>query len=330
MKTRSTLIVAMACALLVGCNGGGGAPGLRGQSMVIRVRRGPWNGANTHGVSLRSRNYRIYTTSTNELLVRYLPGFMEAAHENYLRLTGLTYKALDGPMTIYLMGTRREWAALTRKVVRRNVETYLSIEAGGYCYDGICVFWDMGGLGTLSVASHEGLHQFFRRRMKDQIPMWLEEGLCVTAEGYDIFADIVTFTPDRNVGRFNNLRNNITQNRWIPIDRLLPMDAGMAIDGSSTERAVGYYGQLWAMVQFIRSRADYRAGMSRLIADAEAGRLNVALKVSAGELEQLRRYGRIYNRIVSVPLFERYITDDLEKFEKEYRLFARKLVNLQH
>ena len=40
--------------------------------------------------------------------------------------------------------------------------------------------WDMGGIGTLGTASHEGLHQFLACRMKDHLPMWVEEGLCTT------------------------------------------------------------------------------------------------------------------------------------------------------
>ena len=95
-----------------------------------------------------------------------------------------------------------------------------------------------------------------------------------------------------------------------------------------TSQAVGYYGQLWALVQFLRSREDYRAGLSRLIADAEAGRLHVAMKVPAPALAQLRRRGRAYNRTVSEPFFRYYITDDLDTFEREFRAFAEKLVSL--
>ena len=180
----------------------------------------------------------------------------------------------------------------------------------------------------MSVASHEGLHQLFAHRLADRLPMWLEEGLCTTAEGYAILGETVRFTPNRNVKRFNHLRNAIIQDYWIELPKLLPMDAGDAVAGQFVEKAVGYYGQLWALVQFIRSRPDYNAGMKRMFADAVAGRLHEAMGVPRPAFEQLRLRGRIYNRSVAEPFFRYYIDDDLEGFEIEYKAFARRLTQL--
>ena len=295
--------------------------------MLISVEKEPWDADGARGLAIYSERHRIFTTSSNRLLVEYLPGFMAAAHDNYLVLTGLSDRPLPKRMPIYLMGTREQWASLTRSIFGTRARMPLSIEAGGYCHKGVCVFWDIGGLGTLSVSAHEGLHQFLHHRMKNQLPMWLEEGLCASAEGYEIFEDTVRFTPTDNASRLSNLRKAIVQDYWIPADKLLPMDAGDVI-GGFTEKAVGYYGQLWALVGFLRSRDDYRAGLARLIADAEAGRLHVAMKLPADALPKLRRRGRAYNRTVSQPLFRYYITDDLATFEREYRAFAMKFAGL--
>ncbi|HOF19443.1 MAG TPA: DUF1570 domain-containing protein, partial [Phycisphaerae bacterium] len=290
--------------------------------LETEVRSATWQTPYATGAELTSAHYRVYSTATDRVLGRNLCAFMEAARNNYLALTGLDDVPAAEPMTIYMLGTREEWAALTRHVVKEHVELYLGIQAGGYCYRGVGVFWDIGRQASLSVASHEGLHQFLHHRLRSRLPMWLEEGLCTTAEGFDLYGNAVRFTPDVNRARFADLRKMIGRREWIAMRELLPMDAGDAI-ARNPYRSVGYYGQLWALVQFLRSRPDYRAGMHRLIRDAEKGRF--ALTNSDGEA---LNGGRLYNRLVSEPLFRSYISDDLDAFDREFRAFALELAKL--
>jgi hypothetical protein len=287
----------------------------------VAVQEQPWEDS---GRQIITKHYQIFTTCTNRRLMSAVPGFMEAARDNYLGLTGLADVPMPA-MPIYLMASRSQWATLTKSVVGPQAPTYLSIQAGGYCYKKVCVFWDIGGLGTLSVASHEGLHQFLAYRMKNQLPMWLEEGLCTQAEGYQLFGDRVIFTPADNVMRHGDLRSAIMGDRWIPIAKLLPMDAGDAVVGKA-EAAVGYYGQLWSLVMFIRSDQTYRQGLVRMLADAQAGELNKAVGVPAEVMAGLQRQGRLYNRAMSERLFRHYICDDLERFEREYRAYSQRLM----
>jgi len=294
--------------------------------MVTAVKTTPWS-AGANGRELTSAHYRIFTTASNRTLVAYMPGFMEAAYGNYLDLTGLADRPGAEPMPVYLMATRQEWVALTESVVGKNAGPHLQLQAGGYCYKGTCVFWDIGSLATFSVAAHEGLHQFFYHRLRERLPMWLEEGLCTLAEGYQVNGDMVTFTVDRNIFRFTDLRAALVQSRFRRLEELLSMDSGEAV-GGSTYQAVGYYGQLWALAQFIRSNDTYRRGMQRLLANAEAGNLHQALGMSPQELGNLRRQGKTYNKTVSLPLFRAYVSSDLAGFEKEYRAFAQKLARL--
>jgi len=300
-----------------------------GVPMETAVRKEPWHTPYASGSVLRTAHYDIYTTVADRMILKYLPGFMEAAYQRYVELTGFGDLPGGRKMSIYMLGTRKEWQELTRSVVRHNVEAYLEIQAGGYCYRGIGVFWHMGGTGTLSVAAHEGLHQFLHFHLRNHLPVWLEEGLCTTAEGFAISGDCVTFTPARNVGRFNNLRAAILQDRWLKLRRLLEMNAAEAIvqhEGA----ALGYYGQLWALALYLRSKPEYRAGVSRLLADARAGRLHRAIKVPPHALPELQLRGAIYNRTVSLPLFKYYVTGELESFERGYRQFAMKLAMLPY
>jgi len=225
------------------------------------------------------------------------------------------------------MATRHQWAVLTAARLGENAP-HLNISAGGYCHAGVCALWDIGARPTLSVACHEGLHQFFAHRLKGALPMWLEEGLCSTMEGHIVRGNTIVFTPAHNPSRHGSLRTAIINGHWIPIKRLLPMDAGDAV-GGMPEKSVGYYGQVWALSLFLRSVPEYRAGMRHLIRDARDGKLHVALGQPEFAVLRLRRMGRPYNRTVSKPLFRHYISDDMEAFDRDYFAFARKLAGLR-
>jgi len=325
MKTDALLLGGWLMWAATGCQD---ARGPAATPLTIEFASRPWSGGGSPGRELLSRHYRILTTSRSPEILNHLPGFMEAAHENYLAITGLPPRDQAEPMLIYMMATREEWAALTRSVVAGQWEIYSAIQAGGYCHKGICVFWDAGGAAALSVASHEGLHQFLAHRVKEHLPMWFEEGLATLAEGYQIDGQAVRFTPERNPSRFADLRKAIVNDWWIPLQQLLPMDGGDAVKLWPPGRVVGYYGQVWALGHFLRSDPLYAERRARLLADADAGRLHRALKLSPQALRRLRRRGRGYNRTVSVPLFKHYITDDLAAFEKRYKAHARKLARL--
>ncbi len=320
------LVLALAC--LAGCAKPGGEGAAVARPIIIDAPPRPWDTPRTKGVQFISDHYHIYTTVDRQPLRKYLPGFMEAAHEHYLEMTGLAGRPRGRRMVMYVMATRRQWVLLTIARLGPRADGPLNITAGGYCYAGVCVLWDIGIRSTLSVASHEGLHQFFAHRMSDSLPMWLEEGLCAMAEAHIRRRDTVVFTPEHNPSRITCLRTAIINNHWIPIERLLPMDAGDAV-GKSSEKSLGYYGQVWALSLFLRSVPAYRQGMERLIKDAQAGRLHRAAGVSARALAQLRRLGRPYNRTVSLPLFRHYITGDIAAFDRAYLAFARNLSGLK-
>ena len=222
-------------------------------SLTVAVQTGPWQFADRPGQQLTSRHYRIFTTSNNRPLVRYMPGFMESAYEHYLRLTGLSEPPGPlRPMPVYLLANRQQWAVMTEEVTGPLREKFLAIENGGYCYRGVCVFWDLGHFSTFSIASHEGLHQFFHHRLRDGLPAWAEEGLCVLAEGFKISTTTVTFTPAHNPLREGSLRNAISARHTIRLAKLLSTDPGDYRAGSSVSPPE-YYAHLWALMMFIRS-----------------------------------------------------------------------------
>lgn len=330
MRNLTRLLIS---ALLAGSAGvgagcqGDAATGTSDLSMqtagIYRTGQGVWETPYGTGAVLSTDHYKIWTTlPEHSRLRKALPGFLEAARANYLQLTGLGDGDRRQPMPVYVLADRTQWDHLTRHRMNRSVQ----IETGGYTADGVCVFWDIGPLHTLSVAAHEGLHQFFYHRLRERNPMWLEEGLCATAEGFEITDRGVVFTPDRNNSRFSDLRQTITRGYWKPLEELLKMHSMDAAREGFSEKAVGYYGQLWALMHMIRHTPRYRAGMERLLADASAGRFHTVLGVSRRQLHRMRRNPLTYNRAVSLPLFRHYINDDLEAFQAEYRAYAENLV----
>lgn len=325
MSSRATIVVL--AAALVAQAGCAGTDVPTPRPLVIEPQTRAWNTPRTPGTEFLTAHYRIFTTVTRRPLRQYLPGAMEAAYRQYLELTGLADRPANRRMDVYVMATRHQWAALTTARLGENAP-HLNISAGGYCHEGVCALWDIGTRATLSVAAHEGLHQFFAHRMEGALPMWLEEGLCSMMEGHTVRRDTIVFTPVHNPSRHGSLRTAIINGHWIPIKRLLPMDAGDTV-GGTPGKAVGYYGQVWALSLFLWSVPEYRAGVQRLIRDARDGRLHLALGWPEVAILRLRRMGRPYNRTVSEPLFKHYISDDVEAFDRDYLAFARKLAGLK-
>ncbi len=332
---RPSCAVALVALLLAGwgagCEEGAGsaAPSPLADSepaaLSIESVSRPWPLHYTRGQVISTAHYRIYTTSRNTRLLKQFPAFMEAAHARYLRLTGLEDRPAGEAKVIYVMGTQREWLELTRHVIGREVP----VSAGGYCYEKTCFFWDVGIRRTFSVGAHEGMHQFFRHRLRDPLPMWLEEGLCTLCEGYRIDRDSVRFSVSGNHDRARDLSRAITSDYWLRLRRLLPMHSMEAMKLGVAERVVAYYGQLWALTQMLLAEPEYRRGLRALLADAQRGALHEALGMSRRRFDRLRRDGLRVNREISIPLFRHYIDADLDRFEGEFRRFAIQTAQLE-
>jgi hypothetical protein len=280
-----------------------------------------WSFAGIPGEKLQTRHYVIYTTAGTRALRQELPGFMESAYSQYLQLTGLADKPA-APMVIYLLGDRGQWAAMTQTVTAPYQQTYLTIQNGGYCYQGVCVLWDLSHVATYSIAAHEGLHQFLFHRVRQPLPAWVEEGLATQMEGFSPSGQSIALSPGQNNLRLVSLRTELSAQRWVGLSDLLESDAGEFLTTHSSLQGPEYYAQLWAMLSFILSEPDYSGGLRRMIAQAEAGNLQPPPPPGAPprSIE--------YNKAMSMPVFRQYIDPDLGRFEARYKGYARKLAGL--
>ena len=303
---------------LVGC---GEAPSTS-QSLETKQRVGVWTGGPERGRVVETDHYRVFTTVHRRAVDDSIGGFLEAALRQYTDLTGLSSPSNGGPMEVYLFATRGEWAALTESRFGPGAAPSRLLEYGGYTHQGVTVCWDIGGLATFAVASHEGMHQFLSRRLVDRLPLWAEEGLAATAEGFVMDNGQVRFTPDHNVLRLADIERALTRGPWLPIDQLLEANSvSQASRGSSA--GVSYYGQLYALCHFLRHDPAYRDGWRRMIAEAADGRLSGRLPLAQRGLAR-----PAYDRAAARKLFETYITTDLPAFEQRYRQHAKGMVGL--
>jgi len=312
---KQLFLFAVLSACLVGCGEASESTELNTtRSTRVSVQKLEWKGPRG-GRQLVSEHYRIYTT-VNGSLLKTLPGFLEAGYDNCLRITQLPDTSIPKKMPVYMMATRNQWAALSDSKFGLLNSPSVIIDNGGYSYRGVNVCWNIGGIATYSVASHEGMHQFLYHRLKNKLPLWAEEGLAATTEGFVMGHGTVTFTPDKNLTRMGNLQHAIINGLWIPIDELLTTDTiKMAARGQ--DQVLGYYGQLYALTSFLRQSKTYGSGWYRMFKDAQAGKLKRARPKTRN-----RRTGRYPG------VFAYYITTDFDAFEKEYLRYARKMVHL--
>jgi len=238
-----------------------------------------WSFGDEQGRLIRTPAYRILTTDNSPLVADRMAMFMESALLTYRTMLG----PLDGPtvpLEVYLMATRGQWEALTRQTAGPRADIYLRIQRGGYSENARAVFYNIGPRDTFAIAGHEGWHQFTQATFREALPIWLEEGIAVSMEGFrwSESGDTATFLPWSNLERYDRLRELVNADRRVPLEALLTQrpqdllkDSGLA--------TLDYYAQVWALTHFLREAENgrYRAGVERLVRDASQGRLSSRL-----------------------------------------------------
>jgi hypothetical protein len=297
--SRAGTIVVLLAALLSGC----AAPKPRAP---VPFETEPWKFASTPGFKVTTAHYEIYTTLRDQVLRDALPGFVEAAYENYARLVPPA-RVDAGRMKVYLLASRGQFEAFTRRLTGPRARVFLQVRNGGYSERGVSVIEYVSHEITFPLFAHEGFHQYLYHCVNARIPAWLNEGLAVYCEGQRWDArGIKEFDPWYNPMRRNDLVAGLAAKRLHPLRRLLETDAGRIIAGPD-QSVASYYGQVWALMLFLRDGAGgkYAAGFQRLL-----GSLS-----TVGAARPLLSPGE--------DLFRKFISDDLETVEREYLDFVR-------
>lgn len=247
------------------------------------IAREPWTFEDKPGRAIHTRAYSLYTTESQPIITDRLPGFMEAALDAYTQLITPLPRPRER-MEMFVMGTRPQWQRLTLYMLGERGKNLTRIERGGFATGGRSFLFDIGAADTMSIASHEGWHQFTQKSFADRLPVWLEEGIASYFEGHRWAGPDVTFLPWANTERFDRLREAAAKRQLLTFDQLLTMTPDQLVQ-QSNDLAVTYYAQLWALVHFFME-ADagrYRPGLQRLVADAASGQLSKSLAQGMGE-----------------------------------------------
>ncbi len=277
------------------------------------------------GRSILTPSYRIFLTERDPVVARRIPVFLESALAHYRTLLA-PLPAPDRQMQTYILANRSQWAALTRRLVPEQAETYLKIRAGGFAAQGRALLFNIGSRATFATCAHEGWHQYTQRVFRQPLPIWLEEGIATLMEGYRWAEDTPhrpDFRPWANIDRFDRLRELVLAGRAFSLRQLLTQRPQDLLNTVDNERALDYYAQVWALAHFLAEgdQGRYRPGLEAMLIDAQQGRFFRRVRTEAGP----HAFARLARRRVGDAPFRIYISDDIDAAEVSYASFLHKI-----
>jgi len=286
-----------------------------------------WENEYGPGLKITTAHYEIFTTLLDPPMLQRVPGFVELAYRGYNSQLPRPIET-GTKFTIYLFNDRQQWEDFTRTFAGDEAKLFYKIKAGAYYHNGACVVYNIGRERTFFVLGHEGWHQFNGRHFKFRLPSWLDEGVAMLFEAQGTQEDAFYFEPAENVYRLNALKKTLINNKMMPLKELIAVNPGEVLATDETEALMGFYGQSYALVRFLRE-ADYGKRLDiyrRLLQGGLRGDwpLDEVSKKIAIDRNVPRTI--VWNRIVGLLLFERYIGDDFDQIEKEYLDFCMQII----
>ncbi len=312
-----TLILQAGLALSVGCNSGG--PQLNGPTAPALSHIDPWSYGDDPGVLIHTVHYDIYTTIVNPDIRRRLADVMEGALGEYQRVAP-GVRISDRPMKCYIFKDREEWIDYTRRTTGADAYIYMKISRGGYTVRDWYAGYYLGSVAaTMSVAAHEGWHQFASRNFKGRLPPFLEEGIATMFEDLQWEDDLPRWNLTQNRSRLLSLRGAVEGNYMFPLKELITMHAGNVV-AESSNRVEAFYGENWGFATFLWSADDgkYRPAMRRLLSDIADGSVYDPTGVHANAQLPWSPAG-------VGPMLENYLGMSMDQMNIEYQKFVRKI-----
>ena len=289
-----------------------------------------WENEYGPGLKLTTAHYEIFTTLLEPLMLRRVPGFVESGYRGYNSQLPRPIET-STRFTIYLFADRRQWEDFTKTFTGEQAKLFCRIKAGAYYHNGACVAYNIGRERTFFALGHEGWHQFNGRHFKFRLPSWLDEGVAMLFEAHGTEQGVFYFEPAENMYRINALKKTLINNKMMPLKELIAINPGEVLATDETEAIIGFYGQSYALVRFLRE-AGYgrRLGIYHQLLQGGL-RGNWPLSEVSRRIATDRNIPRsiLWNRIVGQLLFEQYIGDDFDQIETEYLAFCRQIIKSQ-
>jgi hypothetical protein len=286
-------------------------------SRIVRID--PWIYHDQPGSTVITQHYVIYTTISDTAFIDLFSRLMEGALDQYTQMVP-DVEPSSRPMECYVFATREQWAAFTKEKTGSDSSVYLHIARGGYTVRDWYVAFNIGQNGTLSVAAHEGFHQFAARHFKTRIPPFLEEGLACMFENVRWDGDQPIWQLGDNPSRTSSLRSAIDGKQYIPLSDLIRLHAGQVVNGPKAHIAA-FYGESWAFADFLWNgeQQKFRERFQQLLSDAAAGKLQ--------GIPSRPTDGIFWSPSSAKPLLEQYLGEDLESLDTDFRAFCSKMLD---
>ena len=258
---------------------------------------------------LLTPHYVLHTTLRDDDLAQRIAQLMEGALSEY-RQVAPDVPISDRPLSCFMFENRTDWARFTRENTGQDAPIYLHINRGGYTAGDWYVAYFIGDLGTFSVASHEGFHQFVARHFKTRPPPFLEEGLACTFENVYWERDLPRWEFSVNHARQTGLRHALSGGRLLPLEKLCQLHAGLVVN-TSPGQIEAFYAQSWAFALFCREGegGKYRQGLEKLLADSAAGHSGSTPETPGGR----------WDPASAKPLLEHYLGLSLAELDDQFR-----------
>lgn len=275
---------------------------------------------------IQTPSYRIFTTLGDGYILQRLPRFAESALAHYTTAFG-PLPAPTQPMETYFLATRPQWARMTQHLMGRQAELFLRIQRGGYASEAKGVFFEIGPSDSFSLMAHEGWHQYVQATFKEPLPIWLDEGIATTMEGFRwarAGADQPVFIAEQNRERFGTLRDAAARKKLLSLADLLNTSPQQQLV-KSDEGTLIYYAQVWALTLYLSKGNDgaHRNQLTTLLQDAARGDLG---RMVSGTFDARGASIALQSRRGPM-VYQTYFDRDLTKANDSYQAFVRQLVS---
>lgn len=285
------------------------------------VSREPWTFRGREGEIIRTTHYRIFTTVPNSILKDRLTLLIEEAMHRYrTAITDLPAPPIR--LDTYFMENRPQWEQVTRMILGQQADAISRIERGGFATRGIAVYFNIGLADTMTIAAHEGWHQYTQRTFRNKLPIWLEEGMALYHEGHRWEGSRPVFLPWANPERYDRLRASVTAGRFIPLTTLITMTPNDHLEGN-TPTVLDFYAHAWAAAHFLVESPDLRPALEQILQDAAAGRLRTS-RTGHPQSRGFHGDNRSAQRPADPVLI--YTGMDPQALDERYEAFVREIV----
>lgn len=301
------------------------SPGVVATPPKLILSETPWTFDAATGRIIRTRSYALHTTLQPGLLADRVPPFLEAALFHYTSEIADLPKP-TAPLETYLFATRPQWNRLTQRLLGEDAGPFLRIDRGGFSFRGKGVYYDLGPINdTLTIAAHEGWHQYVQTTFRSTLPIWIDEGVATYMEGFRPSPDdpnLPVFKPWANLERYETLRFTAGRGRLLSLEELL-RTSPQALLEKDDWAPLRYYAQVWALIHFLREGEGgvYEKSLAAMLTDSAFGATDRVIEDRLGR----QAASAFRTRRDGVVLFTAYIGADLAAIDKQFKAFITQI-----